>query len=537
MMRSFDLRRLASLVWAVADPEAVRYRAVAAAPAKTVSRLPMSITAAPYRRWRAPAELPIKVFLAFLCLIAVARASSADAKRPNVLFIAYDDLKPLLGAYGHSQVKSPNIDRLATRGAVFLNAACQFPVCGPSRASILTGMRPEATGVLDLKTKMRDVIPDVITLPQHFKNNGYTTAGIGKIFDPRCVDSRQQGDAISWSIPYAEHPRFGVAEVEEGKGDEEGGKAAVGSFDAPDEAFPDGNIARHALVQLRELAATKKPFFLAVGFKKPHLPFVAPKRYWDLYDRSRIELAANQDRTEANSGYGYWNSREMRGYGNSPKEGRFPDDLQRELIHGYMACISWVDDLTGRLVAELDKLGLSENTIIVLWGDHGFHLGDHGLWGKHTPFEEAVRSPLLIIDPRAGGRHQLVASPVEFIDVFPTLCDLAALPKPAQLQGVSLARNMTDSDFAARKFNTAIYRSKGALGYSVRTGRYRYIEWIDQKSAALVGRDLFDFKTDPDGRRNHAEDADAANTVKELSTMLHADAVGWTLLQRHLSGK
>lgn len=476
--------------------------------------------------------------LALLALVVSPALSAANApSQPNVLFIAYDDLKPLLGAYGCVQVKSPNIDRLAARGTVFLNAACQFPVCGPSRASIMTGLRPEATGVLDLKTKMRTVHPDIITLPQHFKRHGYATAGIGKIFDPRCVDSRQQGDAPSWTIPYAEHPKFGIAEVEEGKGDEEGGKAAVGSFDAPDEAFPDGNIARHALAQLRELSAAKKPFFLAVGFKKPHLPFVAPKRYWDLYDRSKIDLASFQEKAKGNSGYGYWNSNEMRSYGNNPKQGRFPDELQRELIHGYLACVSWVDDLTGRLVDELDKLGLRENTIIVLWGDHGFHLGDHGLWGKHTPFEEAVRSPLLIIDPRAGGRAQRVVSPVDFIDVFPTLCDLAALPKPAQLQGVSLARNMTDASFAARRFSTAIYKSKGALGYSVRTGRYRYIEWIDQKSAQLVGRDLFDFKTDPEGRSNHADDPAAASVVKELSTALHADTAGWTLLQRHLAEK
>lgn len=472
--------------------------------------------------------------LALALLPAVAFAAEPTPP-PNVLFIAYDDLKPLLGVYGASIARSPNIDRIAARGAVFLNAACQFPVCGPSRASLLTGLRPEATGVMDLKTRMRDVHPAIVTLPQHFKNHGYTTAGIGKIFDPRCVDSRQKGDAPSWSNPYVERPTFGAEEVEVGKGGEEGGKAAVGSFEAPDEAFPDGNIARQAVGQLREFAAAKKPFFLAVGFKKPHLPFIAPKRHWDLFDRASIPLAAFQDQSAGNSGYGYWNSNEMRGYGDHPKTGRFPDDLQRELIHGYLACVSWVDELTGRLVDELERLGLRENTLIILWGDHGFHLGDHGLWGKHTPFEEAIRSPLIIVDPRATGPMRRVASPVDFIDIFPTLCDLAALPKPEHLQGVSLARNLKDENFAARRFNTGIYRSKGALGYSLRTERYRYIEWINQQDATLVGRDLFDFQTDPDGRKNLADDPAAADTVKQLSALLRSDTRGWKLLERHLA--
>ena len=480
---------------------------------------------------------PLGRALALAASLVPPLAVAADsAARPNILFIAYDDLKPLLGAYGAPLVQSPHIDALAARGALFLNAACQFPVCGPSRASLLTGQRPETTGVLDLKTKMRDVNPAVVTLPQHFKDHGYTTAGIGKIFDPRCVDSRQQGDAPSWSIPYAERPRFGVAEVEDAKGGEDGGKAATGNFDAPDEAFPDGNIARQAIGQLRQLAEAKQPFFLAVGFKKPHLPFVAPKRHWDRYDRAAIPLAPFQEQAEGNSGYGYWNSNEMRGYGDNPKTGRFPDDLQRELIHGYLACVSWVDELTGRLLAELDQLGLRDNTIIVLWGDHGFHLGDHGLWGKHTPFEQAIRSPLIIVDPRVG-RAQRVASPVEFIDIFPTLCELSGLPSPAQLQGVSLAATLRDGSIAARHASTAIYKSRGAFGYSVRTERYRFIQWVETKNARAVGRDLFDLEQDPQGRRNLAEDPAYATVVREMAELLAANSRGWTLLERHLTEK
>jgi arylsulfatase A-like enzyme len=474
-------------------------------------------------------RLLLGLTLAPLPVAQAAEPASPAAARPNILLIAVDDLKPLLGVYGQPQVRSPHIDRMAARGAVFLNAACQFPVCGPSRASLLTGLRPEATGVLDLRTKMRDVRPEVVTLPQHFKQHGYATAGIGKIFDPRCVDSRQQGDAISWTVPYAENPAGGSTQVADG---EKG--AVTGSPDLPDEAFVDGRIAARGIEQLREFARGPAPFFLAVGFKKPHLPFIAPKRYWDLYDRNGLALAPFQEPAADHSGYGYWNSQEIRGYDGVPKEGPFAPALQRELIHGYLACISWVDELVGRLVAELERLQLDRNTLIVLWGDHGFHLGDHGLWGKHTAFEEAVRAPLIVVDPRVGQPRRVV-SPVEFIDIFPTLCELAGLPRPEQLQGLSLAANLHDETRQVRRASTAIYKSRGAFGYSVRTTRYRYIEWIDTKDARTVGRDLFDFESDPTGRRNLASDPAHAGVVSELAGLLRADPAGWSLLQRQLS--
>jgi iduronate 2-sulfatase len=345
--------------------------------------------------------------------------------RPNILFIAIDDLKPTLGVYGVEEVVTPHMDRLGARGTTFLNAACQFPVCGPSRASLLTGLRPEATGVLDLKTKMRDVHPDILTLPQYFKQQGYTTAAVGKLFDPRCVDGREFGDAVSWSIPYNDNPKpIGTKAISEGK-------VVTQSIDAPDEAFVDGRIARRGVELMGELAADDSPFFLAVGFKKPHLPFVAPQRYWDQYDPERFSVASWQIETEGNSGYGYWNSNEIRTDEGGPKSGPFEPDFQRHLIHGYFACTSWIDELVGRLTQELTDRGLAENTIIVLWGDHGWHLGDHGLGGGHTAFEEAIRAPLIVVDPRMKSAGATVA-PVEFTDIFPTLCELAGLPCPEQ---------------------------------------------------------------------------------------------------------
>lgn len=463
-----------------------------------------------------------------LLLLLSGVACLLNAERPNVLFIAIDDMKPLLNVFGYEYVQSPNIDKLADQGTAFLNAACQFPVCGASRASILTGLRPETTGVMDLKTKMRDVNPDVLTIPQHFKNNGYLTAGVGKIFDPRCVDGRQTGDAVSWTFPYMENPKSSVPEMPKSR------QVAL-AYDLPDEAFPDGRILKGGLDRMREMSAMDQPFFLAVGFKKPHLPFIAPQRFWDLYDPGQIELAPFQKHAVGNSGYGYTTSGETRGYEGVPGEGDIPEETQRFMIHGYLACVSWVDHLVGELLEELDALGEKENTVIILWGDHGFHLGDHGQWGKHTPFEEAIRTPLILVDPRKGKGGILTQAPAEFTDVFPTLCELAGLEVPKQLQGVSLVECLDSAEVFPRPASTAIYKSRDALGYTVRTPRFRYIEWINKKTAKVVGQDLFDFKNDPLGKRNHATNPEYADVVDEMAGYLHADANGWKLLEQSIA--
>lgn len=461
-----------------------------------------------------------------LCLF-FALGAIAFAERPNVLFIAVDDMKPLLNVYGYEHVQSPSIDKLAGQGTAFLNAACQFPVCGASRASIMTGLRPETTGVMDLKTKMRDVTPDILTIPQHFKNNGYVTAGVGKIFDPRCVDGRQTGDAPSWTFPYMENPKSDVPEMPKDK-------YVAHAHDLPDEAFPDGRILKGGLDRMRQMSAMEEPFFLAVGFKKPHLPFIAPQRFWDIYNPAEIELAPFQQHAVGNSGYGYTTSGETRGYDGVPDDGDIPEETQRLMIHGYLACVSWVDYLVGQLLGELESLGEIDNTVIILWGDHGFHLGDHGQWGKHTPFEEAIRTPLILVDPRRGPGGILTQAPAEFTDVFPTLCELAGLDTPSQLQGVSLAGCLDSAATFPRPASTAIYKSKGALGYTVRTPRYRYIEWVSNKSAEVVGRDLFDFKKDPLGKFNHASNPEYTDVLNQMAAYLHADSNGWRLLERSL---
>ncbi|MCB1236619.1 MAG: sulfatase, partial [Verrucomicrobiae bacterium] len=455
------------------------------------------------------------ILLTFLglatCLATAAENSAPGHRRPNVLFIAVDDLKPMLGCYGDKTIRTPNIDRLAASGTVFLNAYCQQAVCGPTRASLLTGLRPDTTRVYDLKTRIRDILPDVVTLPQHFKNNGYQTVGMGKVFDPRTVNGQVKDDPVSWSRPYIQfdkhpdnalgfmEPGFvarakAIQEAQGGKGDgwdsvrkELGGMPATEGEDVPDDAYDDGNIAKAALAVLPELAAADDPFFLAVGFKKPHLPFVAPQKYWDLYRREDMSLAEFTTLPQGAPEIAFQDSWELKNgtYTGIPSgPGLLPEDLQRELIHGYMACVSYTDAQVGKLLDALADQGVADTTIVVLWGDHGWHLGDHGMWCKHTNYEQATHAPLIIAKSASGGTGDgaKCASPVEFVDIYPTLCDLAGLPKPAALEGASLVPILDDPSAKVRDTAMSQYPRGGeqdlTMGYTWCDARYRYVEWV-----------------------------------------------------------
>ena len=338
----------------------------------------------------------------------------------------------------------------------------------------MTGMRPDYTQVLDLKTRMRQKNPNILTIPQYFKNNGYETIGMGKIFDPRCVDS--QMDRFSWSKPFkrfheipalkgnkptvlghfqsdrahellAEAKRNGAATYAEQKKylHDRGGNQVVESADVPDEAYEDGLLNEYAKKTLKELKNSKKPFFLAVGYKRPHLPFTAPKKYWDMYKRNNFKIHPYQKKAKNDDKITYIKVGELKSYNGVPDydshskdvSKHISEDLQLELIHGYYACVSYIDKLIGDLVDELRRLKLDKSTVIVIWGDHGWHLGDHGLWCKHTNFEQATRSPLMFISPEINGGNKST-SPVEFIDIFPTLCDLTSQDIPNNLHGLSL---------------------------------------------------------------------------------------------------
>jgi iduronate 2-sulfatase len=446
-------------------------------------------------------------------------SSLIAAEKPNILFIAVDDLKPALGCYGDKTVLTPHIDRMAARGTVFTKAYCQWPVCGPSRASLMTSLRPEANGVMDLKTNVRAKDPNVLTLPQHFMAHGYTTAGCGKIYDPRCVDNKKDCDKPSWSIPFVVPKSTGVGETEHGDG-----TPFAASPDSTDAEQTDGQIALTGIGLMKKLAADNKAFFLAVGFKKPHLPFIAPKKYWDLYQREKLPLAQHQGGIANDSSYAMHDSPEFRSFGGVPKEGAISEATAREAIHGYYACVSFIDAQIGLLMQQLDELKLTENTLIVLWGDHGFHLGDHSMWGKHSTLEAAARVPLIIIPP-AGSAMKQNTSPVEFTDIFPTLCTLSALPVPSQLQGRSLEPLMTGKASSVREGALTVFKNKGASAYSYRTARYRYTEWIN-KFGKVAATDLFDYETDPLETKNLATDPAQAAVIEKLAAQLRKDAQG-----------
>jgi len=463
--------------------------------------------------------------LLVLLLAAFAQAAAAEqGNPPNILFIAVDDLKPLTHSYGDVKVRTPAFDRLAEASTVFTRAYTQYPVCGPSRTSLLTGVRPESNGVLDLKTRMRDIDPDVVTLPQYFKNHGYVTAASGKVFDPRNVDSRDTDDPASWSIPYKQSLTRAdkMRDV----------NYAVRSIDAPEDQFVDGDINARGIGLLREMAADPRPFFLAVGYKKPHLPFAVPSAYFGLYDRDSFGLEPFQVApADADASYILSDNNELRTYVPTPPAGEavkpfpeiIPADQQRELIHGYYAAVSFIDNLLGQLLEELEATGQAGNTIIVLWGDHGWHLGDHGMWGKHTTMEQANRVPLMIHVPGHGGGT--TATLAELMDLYPTLAELAGLPVPGHLQGKSLAPVLQDSSVDLGDVAISQYKRRGAYGYSMRTERYRYTEWVAD-DGKVVYRDLYDMQTDPGETVNIGVLPENAELMDSMAALLRANGAG-----------
>lgn len=495
--------------------------------------------------------LPALTVLACTVVLPTVHALAADKdqhSRPNVLFIAIDDLRPELGCYGKSYIKSPHIDRLAQRGTVFLRAYCQQAVCGPSRTSLLTGLRPGTTRVWSNSTHFRRQLPEAVTLPEHFKNHGYHTQGMGKIFHGsfhrkamRYYGSRDMHDPQSWSAPsWFGGPRYyytpeGIAAARKdfqrlsGKSGEALDEwvnyfcrgPATEAPEIPDNVPYDGQLADQAVRALGQLQEKAQPFFLAVGFMKPHLPFVAPRKYWDLYDPTKIELAGNPFRPHGAPALAMTNFGELRYYSDIPKKGPVSDEKARRLIHGYFACVSYIDAQIGRVLDELDRLALADRTIICLWGDHGWHLGDHGLWCKHTNFENATRAPLVVSAPGADAPGRNTEALVEFVDIYPTLAQLAGLPVPETLDGTSFAPLLDNPELPGKKAALSEYPRKGAMGRSIRTDRYRFTLWQQRGDAEeTVAVELYDHETDPQENENLAARPEHAALVKRLTAEL-----------------
>lgn len=488
-----------------------------------------------------------------------------DASRqPNVLFIAIDDLKPWLGCYGHPVVKTPNLDRIARMGTVFQRNYCQVAICGASRISLLTGLRPDTTGVYNMGGEIfhidtaRKHAPQLTTLPGHFKDHGYVCRGFGKVFDSRNTDNGQ--DKQSWSNPegvlwkwdeslwpaparggyqnadtrrlidsaLADANQRGImkkTDILEFLSSVDGTRPVCESEDVPDEAYAEGNaMAAPALRTIHQHSKSYRddgrPMFLAIGFYKPHLPFVAPKKYWDLYSAEDFEPASVQHYPIDGVSYAKTEYVEGRGFHPVPSQGTIPEPLQRHMMHGYAACVSYVDAQVGKLLQALEEESLLNDTIICVWGDHGFHLGDKQIWGKHTNFEQATRAPLIIASPKIPGGRVEEETLTEFVDVFPTLCELAAIDPPAKLEGESLVALMRGKQSAANPPAVSQYMRNAddgkVMGWAIRNDRFRYVEWrpITSKdlrytfSETVVGVELYDYQTDSNESRNLADDPD-----------------------------
>ncbi|WP_027470782.1 sulfatase [Saccharicrinis fermentans] len=533
----------------------------------------------------------LAVVTLFACNVKSVQHES-KGKKPNILFIAIDDLRPELGCYGSPIAITPNIDQLAEQGLLFENAYCQQAICSPSRASLMTGARPESIGVIENYTDFRDVNPDIVTLPQQFIKFGYEAVCLGKVFHGKYNDPD-----FSWSrLPLKPSIKrlptkggFALKENQEfwkrdrdkmvakyGPDATKNGLAQGPAFecaDVPDETYEDGYNTVAAIATLKDMLAKnpEKPFFLGFGIKKPHLNFVAPKRYWDLYDREDISLSSYTEAPINGAAMGLHPSFEMRARAGIPKFGSISDSLARVLKHGYLACVSYADAQVGKVMQALEEAGVRDNTIVILWGDHGWHLGEMGVWGKATNYEIATRVPMIISAPNMPDeiRGVKTGALVELVDMYPTLCELAGVDKPSHLEGQSFAPLLTNPTHDWKKavfsqFPTPALRewaanplSKGMretyfgplinqvedriivqqgsrwnrnlfenrlMGYGMRTKKYRLIVWKDytDASAEPIFIELFDHMNDPSETKNIAEE-----NPQVVRTLLQQFNEGW----------
>lgn len=469
-------------------------------------------------------------FLLVLILIAPVAISQnskeitdRDERHPNVLFIAVDDLRPSIGCYGDARAITPNIDRLAQTGVRFDRAYCQVAVCNPSRASLMTGLRPDKLGVWTLPIHFREAMPAAVTLPQWFRSHGYTAVSHGKIFHNPTPDPQ------SWSEPIRDTPRLEspypegtnqlIAEAQRGLMPNDWRKRSLrgpstAAPDVGDSELIDGARTDMAIEDLKRLAKSDQPFFLAMGYIRPHLAWIAPKKYWDLHDPDLLPVVLDGKVTTETPAYALSNSYELTHYVdliNFPKpwdEKRVEGEQARHLMHAYYSCISYVDAQIGRLLDALQQAGLRDNTIVVLWSDHGWKLGEFNGWGKMTNYEIDTRVPLIISAPSLPRVGTSTDELTELLDLFPTLCDLAGIATPDFVDGESLMQVLANPD---EEHQTAAYsqyfrRAEGSeyMGYAIRTKQYRFVEWRDFGSGEVKSLELYDHDVDPAESENLA---------------------------------
>ena len=516
---------------------------------------------------------PIAILLALVTVVLLMTSfvaatepdSLVDKQKPNILFVSVDDLRPEIGCYGNAEIKTPSFDAFAKTGTTFLKAYCQSAVCAPSRASVMTGLRPDSTRVWDLRGKFRINLPDVVTMPQHFHKHGYYTVSMGKIFHnhmpdrvsfdepdlrPKKYMTPDLIDREPESFYHDEELNRELAEVRKRRLEKNPNRYADGwaygvateSFDGPDNQFYDGAQTDLAIETMRRLKKKDQPFFLALGYYRPHLPFVAPKRYWDLYERDKISLASNPFLPKNSPVMAMNSMYELRAcydleHVKHPSEFQFDQATARRLKHGYFASVSFVDACFGKLMQGLEELGLAENTIVVLWGDHGWKLGEHGSWCKQSNYDIDIRVPLMIRVPNHPAAGSKTDAIVELVDLYPTVCDSAGVPIPKIMEGTSAkplfaTPNQKWKSGAFSQFHRAprITPDKGRyMGSSLVTDRYHYVEWrtwdhIKGVAGELKAVELYDQQSDPKENTNIADAEENKAVIVELAEQLKQ---GW----------
>ena len=458
--------------------------------------------------------------LVLILVLGTAWLSSPEAfgqrdSPPNVLLIIVDDLRPLVGAYGAEFMHTPNMDRLASEGTMFRRAYANWPVCGPSRASLLSGLRPDTSRVYYIGNRIRSKAPDIVTLPEQFKRNGYHTVSVGKVYhhgdedlqawsqEPWRVDTAlenwqgyaseqtQQTRVARWREALEEDPNLNLGGVN---------GPAVERADLSDAAYRDGKIALRAVEEIRN--NTHRPFFLAVGFVKPHLPFAAPEAYWSLYDPASFDLPDSSRRPIGTTDIPYIYS-ELESYPDIEPGVPLAEEKVRELMHGYFASVSFVDAQIGLLLAELDRLGLRQDTVVALVGDHGFHLGEQGIWAKHSLFELSLHTPLIVSPARNGEPATVVDRPVELVDLAATLVELAGIEDGFSSDGTTLVPLMRSPEASYRPWALSQYQHfrdpfREVMGYSLRTPRYRFTLWRQKGEDQWFASELYDLGNQPE---------------------------------------
>ena len=467
-----------------------------------------------------------------LASVPTMRAADAPKQKRNVLFVVFDDLNNRLGCYGDPVAKSPNLDRLAARGTLFTRNFCQQPICGPSRASFMSGRRPDSLGITSMTKYLYDLHPDAVTIPQWFMQHGYTSMSIGKVlggygkeadFKMLSVPDRRTGgktkDEFQLPSGVALPPNLAKDPLCENR-------------DVPDEACFDAASASLAITELRALAKKPEPFFLALGIFKPHSPYKVPKRYWDMYRLEDIPAIETPTRPRNAPEIAFHANHEILGEPNAPRT--LDEEAKREIRHGYYAAMSFADAQFGRVLDALDELKLRDNTIVVIIGDNGFHLGEHDVWGKMTLFGWDARVPLIISAPGIGTGGAKTSAISELIDIFPTLTDLSGLPNPPQLDGASLVPLLKDSSASVKPAaltqhpRPALYWGGGpqalpqVMGYGLTTDRWSYHEWRDFKTGLVVGQELYDQQNDPLETVNLVGTVEAAAEIPALAEQLRS---------------